>query len=194
MRKVFTISLSATAREPAVPKETWACVIILIQILHRNSGVTCTHTGGKVIFHSVFVRLSSKLFFFSSNLKWELQEAPSLSIKAATLRIKIFQRNVSAQVINSWGWALNKLSLNSSLLAHLCSASVTPANTSHSPELLFQSLLKHQDELPSPALSPPRCATFYNTTCSQPASGLCKPAGASAISAGIFKGLGNQQI
>lgn len=85
--------------------------------------------------------------FFSSNLKWELQEAPSLSIKAATLRIKIFQRNVSAQVINSWGWALNKPCFNSSLLAHLCSASVTPANTSHSPELLFQSLPKHQGYL-----------------------------------------------
>lgn len=93
-------------------------------------------------------------FFFPSNLKWELQEAPSLSIKAATLRIKIFQRNVSAQVINSWGWALNKLSLNSSLLAHLCSTSVTPANTSHSPELLFQPLLKHQDEPPALLLLP----------------------------------------
>lgn len=191
MRKVFTISFLAVTREPAVPKETWACVIILIQILHRNSGVRRTHTRGKVIFHSVFVRLSYELFFFS-NLKWELQEAPSLSIKAATLRIKIFRRNVSAQVINSWGWALNKLSFNSSLLAHLCSTSVTPANTSYSPELLFQPLLEHQDELPSPAFSPPRCTTFYNkllTTSIWPLQ-ICKSL---CYQCWHFQGLGNKQ-
>lgn len=70
---------------------------------------------------------------------------------------------------------------------------VTPANTSLSPELLFQSLLKDQ-EFPALLFLLPGVTTFHNTTCSQPAFGLCKPAGASVISAGIFKELGKSQI
>lgn len=72
-------------------------VIIWIRALHRNYVVMHMHVREKVIFHSGSARLSSKLFYFLlNNLKQKLQEAPSLSIKAATLRIKIISRNVSA--------------------------------------------------------------------------------------------------
>ena len=43
-------------------------IIILIRVLHRNDVVILIHVREKVIFHSSFVRLSSKLFFFF-NLK-----------------------------------------------------------------------------------------------------------------------------